>query len=285
MSDFLHIDSKELSSIENFEWTVKSIANGLQVGKRYSKRLGPGMEFSQYRPYSQGDDLRLLDWKMVAKSDKYYVRQSEVESDVHIHFVIDTSRSMRYQEGGTTKLTFAKVLSGVLGFVAMENGDQFGLATKDGDVQGQGGRHWNRYLRSLHELGDSHRFEAPTAVRSGVKDVYVLISDLYEDEMILPFLYSLKRRNNEVVVFHVLGRKEQQLDFQGVAAFEDLEEATSLQLDSHQVRVEYAERLGQWKADLKSELYQRGIDYQLTDFTLGVGDVVNRFLRERRGSV
>ena len=283
MSQHLSIDWNELASVENLEWAVKSIANGLQVGKRYSRRLGPGMEFSQYRPYSQGDDLRLLDWKMVAKSDKYYVRQSEIESDVQIHFIIDTSGSMKYKEGQTEKFAFAKVLSGVLGYLAMENGDQFGLATRDGDIQGQGGRHWRKYIKSLHSLSESKKFELPLTVRSGVKDVYVLISDLYEDEAILPFLFSLKRKHNEVIVFHLLGAKEQELDFQGVAAFKDLEEATSLQLNSHQIRNEYQERLLQWKSELKSRMEQRGIDYQLVDFTQSVGQAVNRFLRERRG--
>ncbi|MEO1254564.1 MAG: DUF58 domain-containing protein, partial [Bacteroidota bacterium] len=127
-SSLFQIDPEVISSIREFDWAIRSLAMGEYYGIKQSRRLGTGMEFSQYRPYSQGDDLRQLDWKMYARTDKFYIKQSEVETNIDVTFIIDTSRSMNYQEDNWSKLEASKMLCGILAYVALQNGDWISLA-------------------------------------------------------------------------------------------------------------------------------------------------------------
>ncbi len=277
-----HIDPGVLASIKDFDWVIRSLALGHYVGKKPSKRLGVGMEFSQYRPYSQGDDLRQLDWKMYARTDRFYVRQSEVEANVDVSFVIDTSRSMLYEEGDLSKLTYAKLLCGVLGFIARENGDHISLTDGESSLSGNDKRHWLRFLHRLQHLEVTQHFNAPVINNKRSKELFVVISDLYEDEILVPFVQSLRTPRNEVVVFHLLGSQEKSLDFTGPVRMKDLETGTSLQLTAEDHANEYTRQLDQWLSSLKHDFHSRGIDYYQVDFSRPMHQTINQFLNHRK---
>ena len=279
----LHIDPEVLASIHDFDWAIRSLALGEYVGMKRSKRLGTGMEFSQYRPYSQGDDLRQLDWKMYARTDKFYIKQSEIETNVDVTFIIDNSRSMLYEEEGLSKLKAAKLLCGVLGYVAIENGDWIGLADMVSMKSGNDARHWTRFLNRLQNLEEVEQFTPPFIENRRSKELFVFISDLYDDQdEMIPFIKTLKSPRNEVIVFHMMGQKEENLDFGSAVRLKDLETGHAIQLNPQTLKGTYQKQLAQWKYDLGHDFLINGIDYHHIDFTTPVAELVNSFLNRRK---
>jgi uncharacterized protein (DUF58 family) len=279
----LHIDPEVLASIHDFDWAVRSLALGEQMGRKRSKRLGVGLEFSQYRPYSQGDDLRQLDWKMYARTDKFYIKQSDVETNVNVTFIIDTSRSMLYKEDGMSKLDAAKLLSGVLGFVAIENGDTIGLADEASMKAGNDAKHWRRYLNRLQLMKVAPSFTEPYIENRRSKELFVLISDLYDEKEDIPlFIKALKSPRNEVIVFHLMGKKEENLDLGNTVRIKDLETNQSIQLSPSSLLESYKSKVESWKKDLAHDFLINGIDYHSIHFTDTVSDIVNAFLNKRK---
>lgn len=282
-ASLLHIDPSVLASIHDFDWSIRSLALGEYVGKKRSKRLGTGMEFSQYRPYSQGDDLRQLDWKMYARTDKFYIKQSEVETNVDVTFIIDNSKSMLYEEEGRKKLDMAKLLVGVLGYVALENGDWIGLADGVTMKSGNDKRHWIRFLHRLQNLEEVTKYEPPFIENRRSKELFVFVSDLYDDdEQMMQFVRSLKSPRNEVIVFHLMGDKEERLDFSGAMRIKDLETDRMIQLNPQSYAATYQAQLAEWKSELAHDFQLLGIDYQYCLYTSPVADLINEFLNRRK---
>ncbi|MEQ9404288.1 MAG: DUF58 domain-containing protein [Cyclobacteriaceae bacterium] len=281
--EIFHIDPEVLASIHDFDWAIRSLALGEYLGRKQSKRLGVGMEFSQYRPYSQGDDLRQLDWKMYARTDKFYIRQSEIETNIDATFIIDNSKSMLYEESGWSKLNEAKLLCGVLGYVAMENGDWIGLADEVSMKSGNDARHWMRYLNRLHLIEAVENFQLPFIENRKSKELFVVVSDLYDDnDDMLPFIHTLKTPGNEVIVFHLMGKKEESLDFGSGAKMKDLETGATVQLNPEAYQRTYKRRIKEWKKELAHDFLIRGIDYHVVDFTKPVAMLINAFLNRRK---
>lgn len=279
----LHIDPEVLASIHDFDWAVRSLALGEQMGRKRSKRLGVGMEFSQYRPYSQGDDLRQLDWKMYARTNKFYIKQSEVETNVNVTIIIDNSRSMLYKEEGMSKLDTAKILAGVLGFVAIENGDMIGLADESSMKAGNDAKHWRRYLNRLQQVKEANSFNEPYIENRRSKELFVFISDLYDEKEDIPtFIKALKSPRNEVIVFHLMGEKEENLDFGSAIKVNDLESNLSIQLNTVSLMDNYQKSIKEWKKQLADDFLINGIDYHAIHFTDSVADIVNAFLNKRK---
>src|ERR1044071_4580970 len=118
-----------LNTVNGLELVARIIVEGFMSGSNRSQSIGIGYEFSQYRSYEPGDDLRLLDWKMYARSERYYIKQSEVETNITVKFILDASKSMEYREGGLNKLLFAKVMAAALAYLARKQSDTYGLLT------------------------------------------------------------------------------------------------------------------------------------------------------------
>src|SRR6195952_5034008 len=125
----MQLDPKVLMTIKDLSLVAKTVVDGFMIGLNKSTVKGPGLEFSQYRSYQPGDDLRWLDWKMYARSDRYYIRESEVETSISVRFLIDASASMNHQDNGLKKIDYAKMLAGALAYLASQHGDAVGLYT------------------------------------------------------------------------------------------------------------------------------------------------------------
>lgn len=277
------IDPEIVSSIHEFDWAIRSLAMGEYHGIKQSRRLGTGMEFSQYRPYSQGDDLRQLDWKMYARTDKFYIKQSEVETNIDVTFMIDTSRSMNYEEAGWSKLDAAKMLCGVLAYVALQNGDWISLADGVNMKSGNDKKHWNRFLLSLQSLEETVEFQAPFIEQRKSKELFVFMTDMYdEDEVMMQFVKSLKSPRNEVIVFHLMGEKEEALDFGNAVKLKDLETGVATQLNPQLLKDSYQKQVRSWKKELAHAFLSTGIDYHPVDFTDAISLLINAFVNRRK---
>ncbi|MFY0605862.1 MAG: DUF58 domain-containing protein [Cyclobacteriaceae bacterium] len=284
MADRLfQIDPEVLSSIHELDWAIRSLALGEYHGIKQSRRLGTGMEFSQYRPYSQGDDLRQLDWKMYARTDKFYIKQSEIETNIDVTFMIDTSKSMCYTEGGWSKLDASKMLCGVLAHVALQNGDWISLADGVSMRSGNDQRHWNRFLIGLQGLAETVKFEAPYIEQRKSKELFVFMTDMYDsEEDLMDFVKSLKSPRNEVIVFHMMGEKEETLDFGNAVKLKDLETGLETQMNPQLLKEDYQKQVKNWKEELSHDLLSVGIDYHAIDFTVPMAELINAFIHRRK---
>lgn len=276
-----------LNEVPEFDWLIKAIALGENPGKKNSLRLGTGLEFSQYRPYSQGDDLRALDWKMYARTDRFFIKQSEVESNIAITFIIDQSASMHYEESGLSKQQFAKLLTGLMAHLSSEMGDKYGLAginpADPGLLPATGNRHWFRFLQQLIVLPESATFVRPNIPKLTEKELFVVITDLYGSSAEWPsFIQSLKTRKNEVIVFHLMGQQELLLDFNGTILFQDLESDREIKITPQKLAESYGETIQAWIRELRQSFLLSGIDYHQLVINDPIGGALQQFIWHRK---
>ena len=269
--------------------TVNSLLPGIQK----SQKLGAGQEFSQYRSYQPGDDLRRLDWKLFARSDRYFVREASLESNIVLNFVLDASASMRYQEAGIEKIDFARYLIATLAWLGFQNGDAVGLYAISGNTFYQlnpkpGRQYLQRFLYELIKVKTEGVFPKTIQthhlpVHSIKKEILIFITDLYEtnDEELKKRIINLKQGNREIIVMHLMGKNEMKLSFDSAKAFEDLETGKIIQVDIQKTRKKYIENLDQFITQNRKTFLSKGIEYQLFRMDTHIGKALKLFLKLR----
>jgi uncharacterized protein (DUF58 family) len=212
------LDPKVLMTIKDLPLLAKTVIDGFMNGFNKSTVKGPGLEFSQYRSYQPGDDLRWLDWRMFARSDRYYIRESEVETSISVRFLVDASASMNHDDNGIKKIDYARFLAASLAYLANLQGDSVGLYIfKDGGLFSLASKpdpqHLQRLFYHLQQVKPSGTFTQPVHYKEnclpepGAKELLVFITDMYQaDGEINKLLDSLTALKHEVVVFHLMGK-------------------------------------------------------------------------------
>lgn len=281
-----------LNSINGLELIARVIVEGFMSGSNKSQSVGAGQEFSQYRSYQPGDDLRQLDWKMFARSERYYIKEAEIETNITVKFMLDASRSMAYEEESISKFQYAKVLMAALAFLARKQGDTFGLfVVNDQQIQSILPRfeqqQFIRFLTALVAAKSEGVWEKSKGIEHLFdhhgKEMIIFITDLYDDgNDIQQFISRLKTKRNEVIVFHLMGSHETQFDFDGSFTFEDLETGVRTKADSRMQQAEYRERMQTWLAHSRSWMLEKQINYQLVQLKEPVEDVLRNFLTVRK---
>lgn len=280
-----------LNTMNGLELVARIVVEGFMSGSNKSQAIGFGQEFSQYRNYEPGDDLRQLDWKMYARSERYFIKQADIETNITVKFMIDASRSMAYQEQGLSKLLYAKAITAALAYLARKQGDRFGLYTVNNSkvtiVQPR--FEHQQFMRFLHELVNVKA--EGTWKKDGMeqffdhhgKELIIFITDLYdEDEDILQFISRLKTTRNEVVVFHITGQHEVDLDHSGSFTFRDLENGLSVKVDTLEQQRPYTARMREWIASTRKTLLEKGISYYLTSMQDPMDQMLRDFLKKRK---
>lgn len=280
-----------LNTVEGLELVARIIVEGFMSGANKSQTIGSGQEFSQYRSYEPGDDLRQFDWKMYARSEKYFIRQAEVETNITVKFMIDASRSMAYEENRISKLQFAKVMIASLAYLAKKQRDSFGLYTvneKEVNIihprfeQQQ----FMRFLQSLVRATPEHKWK-----KTGMeylfdhqgKEMIIFVTDLYDDDGdLLQFISRLKTKRNEVMVFHLLGKQEMELAFEGNVTFRDLESGATLKVDTRAEKERYSMRVQDWIRQSRLLLLEKNINYHTISMDDNIGEALRDFLKIRR---
>lgn len=281
-----------LNTVSGLELVARVIVEGFMSGSNRSQSVGAGQEFSQYRNYEPGDDLRQLDWKMYARSERYYIKQSEIETNITVKFMLDASHSMAYEENGISKFMYAKVMTAALAYLARKQSDTFGLFTvNEKNITMVHPRfEQQQFMRFVNELVNV-KSEGTWRKQNGLeqlfnqygKEMIVFITDLYdEDRDLLKFISKLKTSKNEVIVFHLMGRHETELDFDGSFTFEDLESKARLKVDSRLQQKEYKTRVESWLKDSRMWMLEKQINYQLVVMDQPIDNMLRDFLTARK---
>ncbi len=256
---------------------------------------GAGQEFSQYRSYQPGDDLRRLDWKLYARSDRFYVREAERETHTRVLFLLDASRSMLHQDGPLNKLEYARYLIATLGWLAHQQGDALGLIAISGAQSYQlplqtGSQAFTHLLYQLLQVTPAGRFptqvrnlEAPISQRE--RAIMVALSDMHETTgELTQWLSDLRAPRTELVLFHQIGANERDLHYPGAQTFVDLETGQQLEADPDRLRVAYRERLEARRAELRRTLQEWEAYYQTVFMDESPAAVLEQFLHVRQNA-
>lgn len=272
-----YLKPEVVAQLASMELRARLVVEGFITGLHRSPYHGFSVEFSEHRQYMPGDEIKHIDWKAYAKTQRYYVKQFEEETNLKAYLILDASRSMAYaSEGRISKLTYASYLAAALAYLMTEQRDAVGLVVyAESTKVYQPPRASRPYLRKL--LGELQRLEpsgvthtAPTlhaiAERIKRRGLVILLSDLFDDpDSVLTALKHFRHRGNEVLVLQVLDPMEQSFAFGGDAVFRDLETAEELVTQPWHVQHAYQQAFGDFLGRLRTECRENRIDHVLLD--------------------
>ena len=267
-----YIDPATLMQLRSLELRARHVVQGFMTGLNRSPYHGFSVEFTEYRQYTQGDDLRHLDWKLFARTDRYYIKRFEDETNLRCLLLLDASRSMNFGSVGSSKSEYARTLAATFAWFLASQRDAVGLATFATEIEDfipprfRSG-HLRRLLVSLekHAEGSATHLAKPLeqiAERLNKRGMLVLISDLLAPlETLEQSLGSLSVRGQDVLVFHVLDPEEIRFQFQSPELFVDLETDRRLYVDPTAVRREYLQRFGEHQKAIEGICSRLGLVY------------------------
>ena len=280
--------------IKDLSLAARRTIDGFMAGINKSQVKGPGQEFSQYRSYQPGDDLRWLDWKRYARSDRYYIRESEIETSISVRLLVDASQSMNHGNGGDgSKINYARYLAASLGWLAYMQGDSIGLYVfRDETVYSLPARkdaqHLARFFHQLEGIVPGGKMGSPINYKhiflgEQKRELLIFITDLYErDGEISRLLELLASLGHEIIVFHIMGGDELGGDFGGYTEVEDLETGERLPMSGRLGQEGYAEKMQAWLSGVRLKLLDKQIVYQLMRTDQPLDQALRDFLKQRQ---
>jgi len=289
------LDPATLSQLGGVELIARSVVEGFLMGLHRSPHRGFSAEFAELRAYRAGDDLRYIDWRMYGRSDRYYVKQFEEETNLRAYLLIDVSESMGWSSEPATlpsKLWYAKHLAASLAVVLLRQGDAVGMAAFHDQVvervhAGGGRRQLNELIRRLQPLEARGGTSAETALRDLAlrlrrRGLVVLLSDLLvAPEATRTALKFLRHHGHEVLVFHLIDPGERELPAASEARFYDPETGDELTVSVADVRSEYRQAVSQALSEWERSLRPYGIDYEVVDTDRPLSLALRAYLRKR----
>ncbi len=271
------LDPVVISKLKTLELKARMVVEGFKVGLHRSPYHGFSVEFSEHRPYMQGDALKNVDWKVFAKSEKYYIKQFEEETNLLSHIFVDASKSMQFKHSGkVSKIDYATILAAALAYVMIDQQDSVGLAIYSDKIHTYLPPKSNRvYLRTLLSAlnqiqpgGTTTTSKCLDSVAEKIKKrgLTIIISDFFDDmNSILTALKHIHYKKNEVIVFQILDPIEKSFGFDRDSIFVDLETNEQMTTQPHQIQRAYQEAMNEYLNKLKTECLNFGIEYNLID--------------------
>ena len=284
------LDPKVLARISSLDLLAKTVVEGFISGLHRSPFLGRSMDFAEYRPYLPGDDIRQIDWKLYSRTDRYYVKEFEGDTNTNLNLMLDISKSMDFGTGAMTKFDYARTLAACLGYFANRQRDRIGLITFDDDIRlhvPPAAKHVDLVLRSLATLepgGDSDLRLPVSKVGSRLRrrSIVVLISDFYEPpESVLTAVGGLNARGNDVILFHVLDPAELDLPYDQPLDLQDLESGEKVAVVPDALRDQYRELVKSHIDELSRSFTKIGIDYNIIDTSKPLDFALYNYLSAR----
>ncbi len=288
-----YLDPAVISKLASLDIKTKFVVEGFMLGLHRSPYHGFSIEFSQHRPYIQGDSLKDVDWKIYGKTDRYFIKQYEEETNLKAHILLDTSGSMNYaSEGQVSKLEYGKVLASVLAFMLIKQNDAAGLYLYSDKIEKVLPPKATRtYLDEIMKtiapvqgkgVSDTAGAVAGIADKITRRGMIVVISDLLEDaDRILESIKKLTITKSKVVVFQLLDPLERNFGFTKDAIFRDMETGSEMSTQPQQIAAAYREAFNEFTGKIKAGCLNAGIDYNMVDTSQPFDVPVSAFLRKR----
>ncbi len=284
---------REIARLNSLALGSRFTVEGTLAGTHRSPLKGFSVEFSDYRQYVEGDDLRHLDWRVYGRNERLYVRQYEEECNLRVYLLVDSSRSMAYTRGELSKYQYAAKLAGALAYVTAHQQDSVGLTIFDAKIRTQvPARGGLEHLRTVANLLADQEPGAETNVAmtlhrlaEGVRRraLVVILSDLFDDlERVRHALAHFRRRKHDVIVYHVLDPAEIEFPFRDIGNFEDLETGETLITNPREIRAAYLEAFEEFLRGCQRMCAGLDIEYVLAATDRPVCAFVQEHLNRRR---
>jgi uncharacterized protein (DUF58 family) len=264
------LDPALLARIGDLSLLARNVVDGFMHGLHRSRRVGLSLDFAEHRSYQPGDDIRRIDWRVYGRTERYYVKEYEADTNAAVTFALDASGSMDFGSGPVTKFDYGRFLVASLAWLSQHQGDRVGLVTFSGDLL-EVVPPSTRHLRLiLHTLGRAKAAGAgrltpvlERAARLSTRaGIVVVVSDCYEDPaQVQHGIGALRARGHDVILFHVLDPAERDLPGEGAATFEDAESGERLPLRPEALRDRYLTEMNAHRAELSRRLGADGADY------------------------
>jgi uncharacterized protein (DUF58 family) len=284
------VDPKILARIGNLELLAKTVVDGFINGLHRAPFFGASIDFAEHRAYVAGDDIRRVDWKLWARTDRYYVKQYEADTNTNFTVLFDISRSMKFSSGGVSKLEYGAFLGACLGYLATRQRDRVGILTFDEDVVTHvppSAKHFNMVLHTL----DQAKAERPGHLSAPLhkmaehfkrKGILLLISDFYDEpDAILDAIKPLKFLGNDLIVFHILDPQEISFDYEDASAFEDLESREQIPVVPESFRDQYRSLIQEHISALRTKFSEQRIDYAVINTSEPLDHALFSYLSSR----
>ena len=289
---FKYLDFDTLSRIGNMQLLAKTVVEGFILGLHRSPYRGLSIEFAEYRQYVPGDEIRHLDWKVYGKTDRYYIKQFEDETNLNCHIVLDKSASMGYGSGKLTKLEYGSYLAAALAYFMMMQRDATGLVLFDTEIRTllpprSRLPHLHLMLSELEGLrpsGTTATGKPLHDLAEGIKKrgLIVLISDLYDEPAdVLSGLQHFRFLGNDVIVFHLMDKAEMEFPFDHVTEFIDPETGERLLTAPDAVRKQYLAEMDAFFSAYREGCADLNVDYKLFDTATPLELALSEYLYQR----
>lgn len=287
------IDAELLDAIDRLRLLGRQVAFGALAGMHRSSRRGQSIEFNEHKVYTPGDDVRHIDWRAFAKTDRFHVKQFEDETNLTLELLVDHSGSMDYaSESRSTKLDYARQIAAALSYLALRQADATGLTTFASEVTDElparsSSSHLLEVLRRLVALkcegGTSlERSIEHFANRSRRRSLIVVLTDLLDPsgELFAAFRRLVARRH-DVVVFHILDPSEVHFPFENPSMFSSMEDSRKLFVHPRSIRSSYVREMEKFLDSMSRQLTDAGVDYMRIQTSESASDALSLFLRRR----
>jgi uncharacterized protein (DUF58 family) len=266
------LDPQVLSRLAAVPLFARKPMVGTVSGRHASPHRGSSVEFAEYRKYVPGDDLRRLDWRAFGRSDRYYVKEYEADTNLRLCIVLDTSGSMNYGSGGATKIEYARRVAGALAYLASQQGDAVGIScVADGIVKTLPPRRNPAHLRLIFDTIEEAKPAGTTRLADVLHElaetirqraVVVIVSDLFLPPAELGSAFShLRFRRHDVAAFHLLDPQEIAFTFQRPTRFLDMEGGSAIFADPIDISDRYHRAVTTYLEDLRKVVLESGVDY------------------------
>jgi uncharacterized protein (DUF58 family) len=289
-----YLQPKVIRQVARLDLRAKFIVEGFLAGLHASPFQGFSVEFSEHRKYVPGDDLKDLDWNVYAKTDKYYLKKFQAETNVTGYLVMDLSASMAWtHRQELTKFEYAICLAAALGYLMIHQQDPVGLVTFDTSIRTSlPPRSKRTQLGTILSVLSNLKPAGETAVAAALhqlaamirgKSLVMIFSDLLTDpEPVLHSLHHLRHRGNEIILFHILDEAEVHFPFDGLIEFEDVESPDRLVLDAKGMRGDYLQAVHEFQEHYRRECAKANIDYVPIDTSISFDRALLEYLVQRQ---
>ena len=282
------------SRASQLELQARKVVEGYLTGLHRSPYFGQSVEFVQHREYVAGDDPRHIDWKMWSKTDKYYLKQYEEDTNLRTTLVVDASESMQFGSGTTTKFDYGCVIAASLAYLLLKQQDAVGMVVFDEAIRTQIPPRTQRsqlnLLLSTLDVQNPARKSDLYGVLKKIADaqsqrgLIILISDLFTPrEPLFRGLKLLRFRGHEIMILHVLDDEELDFNYTGTTKFEGLEAAGDLLCDPRSLREGYQQAMAAFREELRRECARQVVDFQTIRTSESVDAALRHYLNHRLG--
>ena len=287
------IDRHTVGRLSRLQLRARQAVEGYYSGIHKSPIHGFNVEFAEYREYSPGDDLRFLDWRVLARSDRLFVKQFEAETNLNCYLLLDTSRSMEFTSNSVTRLDYGASIAAALALLMLRQGDQVGLVTFDTAVRHfipprGNASHFGSIVDALESVKSGRDTNVSAvlheiAERVRRRSLVIVISDFFDTiEAVLRGLQHFRHRRHEVIVLHLLDDAEIEFAFDRVTLFEGMERGEQVVVDPRIMAEGYREQFRRYLEDFRKGCTEKNIDYNEMRLSVPFDSALSEYLGRRR---